>query len=173
MGHNKYQFLIPGKPPPFLITPKLFIFLESAATLPYTHLQEPLHPTLDQLPGPNPHPLHSPWRWPLACGRSTAGAEPAGLVLLRRRGGPPSKLRHTGRGGAGGGSGHEMHLLNKRRPWWKQGNVEEQSGVPTAPRLQEGSWWPRGTPPAAGGWGVWGCSPAPSAPASGPKLPHA
>lgn len=37
-----------------------------------------------------------------------------GLVLLQRR---ARKLRPAGRGGAGGGSGREMHLLNKRRPW--------------------------------------------------------
>lgn len=87
-----------------------------------------------------------------------------GLVLLQRR---ARKLRPAGRGGAGGGSGREMHLLNKRRPW-------------RTPR--EGAGPCRSEAPGGGGRAeprprLGGCSRsparAPSAPAAGPTLPHA
>lgn len=58
MGHNKYLFLIPGKPPPFLM-PELFISLGLATTLAYTHLREPLCSHLSNFPAGAPRPPRS------------------------------------------------------------------------------------------------------------------
>lgn len=131
MGPNKYRFLVPGKLPPFVITPELFIFLESAMTLPHTHLRDPLRPRAINFLAPDPHPLHSTRRRPLACGGSAAGTELAGLVLLQQ--GPQTQALGQGRGRRG--SGREMHLLNKRRPG--RCSVRVQVPAEEARRLQE------------------------------------
>lgn len=135
MGHSKYRFLIPGKPSSFL-TPEWFIFAGSATTLSVHPPPRTPVPTLVQLPGPR---TRSPLQHEAlaTCLRPVAaGAEPAGLVLLRRR---ARKLRPAGRGGAGKGSGREMHLLNKRRPRQPQGRAGQGSlgSCPRVLRLRE------------------------------------
>lgn len=140
---TKNWFLIPGKPLPFLI-PKWFIFAGSATTLSVHPPPRVPVPTLVQLPDPRPaSPLQH--KALATCLRQVAaGAEPAGLVLLQRR---APKLRPAGRGGAGRGSGREMHLLNKRRPWRPQGSAARAH----VPQLGGFGRWRRGAPPVAGG----------------------
>lgn len=144
MGHSKYRFLIPGKPSPFLIA-EWFIFAGSATTLSVHPPPRAPVPTLVQLPGPRTafplqHEALATCLRPVA-----AGAEPAGLVLLRRRAPPQTQARGQGRGGKGLRAWNAL-AKTKGGPG---GRRAAQLGL-MSPQLRGSGRWRRRAPPAAG-----------------------
>ena len=97
--------------------------------------REPLRPQLSNFQAQDPRSPRSQRGRPLPCGGSqpelsSRASSPLLLLVLRCR--APSQ---TPTGGTDGGSGREMHLLNKRRPGRPQGS-RARAQVPAARRLR-------------------------------------